>query len=488
MVKFSANQLFSSPFRVLGACIGFTLLMRVLSFFPSVIDHDESTYLVIADAMRQGKVYWKDVIDTKPIGIFGLFAIFQTVFGKSIFILRLITALWIAVSAWMLYLVHRLLLPPSSPEVYNSGPVASGILYILMTSMFTFFGISPNTELYFGLLTITAIWLVIKYRHFGWFFLAGLLLGMGFIIKYVVLFDAIALGLFFIWRQVMNRTTWTWWLARCVLLGIGFLMPLAFTWWYYRQMGMGDTFLFFTFELSGRYFHHPPISGYLTFLLDCFARYLPITFWFMYCASKWRVTGPSLPVLGVLWGLLSLIIVLVPGKFFGHYFIQVMAPMSLLAGSFFDRRRDVSKSIAWMRKPFFIYPALIVLVVLNMGFQKADFIDRRDYPREVAAYLNTLLQPGDILYTGNYHHITYLLTGTASPTPYVHRSLLWDAENIKALNIDQEAELKKILQQNPRFILIGKSLPTDNILSTTLASSYKVIKTFDQKATVYERK
>jgi hypothetical protein len=362
------------------------------------------------------------------------------------------------------------------------------MIYVLMTSMFTFFGVSPNTELFFNLFTITAIWMVIKYRHFIWFFLAGLLLGMGFMIKYVVLFDAIALGLFFIWRQVMERTSWTWWLSRCVGMGIGFLIPLAFTWWYYRQMGMEDTFLFFTFELSGRYFHHPPISDYLVFLLDCFARFLPITIWFVYCASKWRVTGPSLPVLSFLWGGLALIIVLVPGKFFGHYFIQVMAPMSLLAGSFFDRRRDIPKSIAWMRKPVFIYPVLIVLVLVNIGFQKADFIDQRDYPREVAAFLNERLQPGDILYTGNYHHIIYLLTGTSSPTPYVHRSLLWDAENIKALKINQEAELEKILQQKPRFILIGKSMPHHTVLSDALDSSYSVIKTFDQKATVYERR
>lgn len=286
----------------------------------------------------------------------------------------------------------------------------------------------------------------------------------------------------------MDRQPWSWWLSRCILMGIGFLIPLGITWWYYRQMGMEDTFLFYTLELSGRYFHHPPIGNYIIFLLDCFARYLPITFWFIYCAGKWRVTGPSLPVLSVLWGSLTLIIVLVPGKFFGHYFIQVMAPLSLLAGSFFDRRRDVPRSISWMRKPSFIYTAFIALLLVNMGFQKADFIDKRDYPKEVAAYLNEMLQPGDILFTGNYHHIIYLLTGTLSPTPYVHRSLMWDAENIKALKIDQETELKKILQQNPRFIVMGKPIHEDNILSLTLASSYKVIKTFDQKATVYERR
>ena len=45
---------------------GLSLVMRFFSFFPSVMDHDESTYLVIADALRHGDVYLRDVIDTKP--------------------------------------------------------------------------------------------------------------------------------------------------------------------------------------------------------------------------------------------------------------------------------------------------------------------------------------------------------------------------------------------------------------------------------------
>lgn len=488
MRTFSSDTLLSGPLRVLAALTGFAILLRLLSFFPSVIDHDESTYIVIADALRHGKVYWRDVIDTKPIGIFVLFALFQSVFGKSIVVIRMITALWIALTGWMLYLVHRQLLPTSSPGVNNAGPVASGMIYVLMTSLFTFFGVSPNTELFFNLFTIIAIWMVLRHQGVVWFFLAGLLIGMGFMIKYVVLFDAIALGLFFIWQQMRAGKSWAYWLSRCMVMGFGFGIPVLLTWWYYRQLGMEDTFRFFTFELSGRYFHHPPLGEYLVFLLDCFARYLPITFWFLYCAGKWRVTGPSLPVLSVLWGTLALVIVLVPGKFFGHYFIQVMAPLSLLAGSFFDRRRALPPAIGWMRKPIVLYPLLSILVLVNMFFQKKDFIDQRDYPKEVAAYLKEIMQSGDILYTGNYHHIIYLLTGTESPTPYVHRSLLWDKENLHALNLDQASELEKILNQHPRFVLIGKPIPADNILATTLASSYSLIKTFDQKATVYERK
>ncbi|HQW03396.1 MAG TPA: hypothetical protein PLR30_13010, partial [Saprospiraceae bacterium] len=80
----SASAQLSTPYqplRILAMLTGLSLVMRLFSFFPSVMDHDESTYLVIADALRHGDVYLRDVIDTKPIGIFTLLAIFQMLFG-----------------------------------------------------------------------------------------------------------------------------------------------------------------------------------------------------------------------------------------------------------------------------------------------------------------------------------------------------------------------------------------------------------------------
>ncbi|MFM8362558.1 MAG: hypothetical protein ACKOA4_07660 [Haliscomenobacter sp.] len=71
---------------------GIAVALRILSFFRTVIDHDESTYLVIADAVRQGAIYWVDAIDVKPPGIFWLYALLQTLFGKAIFTMRLFAA------------------------------------------------------------------------------------------------------------------------------------------------------------------------------------------------------------------------------------------------------------------------------------------------------------------------------------------------------------------------------------------------------------
>jgi len=487
----SASAQLSTPYqplRILAMLTGLSLVMRFFSFFPSVMDHDESTYLVIADALRHGDVYLRDVIDTKPIGIFTLLAIFQMLFGKSIILFRIITAIWIALTAWMLYLAHRELIKDSPGYKHNAGPVASGVIYVFIISIFTFYGISPNTEHFFNLFTITALFLILRYQGLLWLFLAGVLLGLGFMIKYVVLFDALALGLFYLWRQVSAGKKWMYWFSRCALMAIGFIIPFLCVWMYYRQLGMEETFMFFSFELSGRYIINPPWYEYIRYVMDGLLRFLPVTVWFVFCSWHWRATGISLPLLSWLWGGLVIIIILLPGKLFAHYFIQFMLPFSLLAGSFFDPRRSPGRPYGWMRKPSIGYPILAILIIVNVAFQKSDYAAKKDHAAEAAQYLNTQLQPGDQLYTANAPQIIYLLTGTQSPTPYVHPSLIWDKNNSTALGIDRDEEWNKILAQEPRFILIKDNLKPDNPILPALDTAYQQVQTFGKELVLFERR
>ena len=474
-------------FEVLGIFVGLSLIMRVLSFFPSVIDHDESTYILIGNAVLHGKVYLRDVIDTKPIGIFGLYAIFQLLFGKSILVMRLITAVWIALTAWMIYHVHGQLSGQTTDQHLNAAPVASGVIYIFMTSVFIFFGLSPNTELFFTLFTIIALYLLLRHESFVWIFLAGFLFGLGFLIKYVVVFDAFAIGFFYLWIQVKKGQKWSYWFSRCALMAMGFTIPFALLWWYYAQLGMSETFRFFTFELSGKYFIDSSWTANIIFILDCLMRFFPVTLWFFYCTWYWRTTGKEMPILAWGWSISVMIIILLPGKLFYHYFIQMMLPLSLLAGSFFDHRRILKPVLSWMRNPKIGYPLIFTAMVAILFFQKKDFIDKRDYPKEVAAWLNERLQPGDKIYTGNYQQIIYHLTGKESLTPYIHSSLIWDAENNRALGIDRAEECQKILDQKPRFILLNKKLPKDNPMLPVLQSDYKQLMLFDKQLYIYER-
>ncbi len=457
------------------------LLMRFLSFFPSVIDHDESTYILIADAIREGKIYLIDVVDTKPVGIFLLFGFFQSIFGESILAIRILTTLWIALTALGIHKVHE------SLGGVGQAPFASGVIYLVMTSIYTFYGISPNTELFFNLFTVIALWLLLQKPRTGHFFLAGLCLGAGFIIKFVVLFDALAFGVFFLWKAIKEK----WVLRQAVVLSIacilGFAIPFASIFAYYWLNGYGSQFLFYTFEVSGNYFIERHWLDFIEFIFQAFARYAIVSFFFFYVLFDRSVPMREFKTLIILWSVFVFYIMLVPGKLFAHYFIQFMLPFSMLAGSFFDARRPLRGFLAKVFAPKIGYPVLVVIMIVNTLFQKKDYLEKPDYAAQIADYLDDRLKPEDVIYTGNYHQIIYHLLDKESPTPFVHRSLLWDVENVEALELNQNKELNKIMQQEPRYVIYQGDLPLQLDFGKTMQQDYQIIKSFPREINVYER-
>lgn len=458
-----------------------TLVMRFLSFFPSVINHDESTYILIADAIRSGKMYLIDIVDTKPVGIFLIFGCLQTLFGTSILMIRIVTALWIVFTAFGLYRVHLQL------RGEGQAPFASGLIYIVLTSIFTNYGVSPNTELFFNLFTILALELLLKPAQTTRFFLAGLLLGFGFIIKYVVLFDTLAFAGFFLWKALKEKWAWQQALSLAVACGLGFALPFASVFSFYWSHGFGQRFLFYTFEVSGNYFIDRPFIDFVKFVAESFGRYFFVSFFFFYSLLDRSLRLNEFKVLILLWSLSILYIILAPGKLFSHYFIQFMLPFSLMAGSFFDSRRVLKGILPKAFAPKTGYAILLLMVIANIIFQKKDYIDKPDYPTQIADYLDNKVNPEDVIYTGNYHQIIYHLLNEESPTPFIHRSLLWDEENVEALGLDQNQELKKIMKQHPKYVIYQGALPLDLEFGKTVKRQYQLVKRFPKQINIYER-
>lgn len=457
------------------------IVLRFLSFFPSVVNHDESTYIVIADAILKGHTYFVDYVDTKPVGVFLLMAAFKLLLGKSIFLYRMMATLWLTLTAFFLYKVQR------NWGASERVGIASGVIYLFLNSLFTFYGVSPNTETYFNLFTIVSLWLMLR-RRGGWeYFLAGLILGLGFLIKYVVAFDGLAFGLFLLVEHLRSRKAFWPFLGRAVLLAVGFFLPVTLLYLHYHLMGEGATFLFHSFMVSGRYPHVTTLWRYIKFPLDFFLRFLPVTV-FYFLVLFHRRTPDDLRFFGALWSACVLTVVLMPGNFFGHYFIQFMLPFSFVAAWIFSwPKEEIPRWLRWLFRRKVGYSLLGLLVVVNFFLQKKDYIDKPDYPRIVARYLEERLAPGDRIYTGNYAQIIYHLLDRESPVKYLHPSLFWKPEHIHALEIDVDREVAKLRKAAPRFVLVRDTLPDDR-LDDWLADKYRLAKVFEEKnVLVYER-
>jgi 4-amino-4-deoxy-L-arabinose transferase-like glycosyltransferase len=457
------------------------ILLRWGTFFPSVINHDESTYFLIGKGLLEGQTYLVDSYDTKPVGIFLIYALFSWLGGGSIFFARIFATLTVGLTA---YLIYRLGLKTShQPTV----AWAAGIGYLLLTSVFKYYGLSPNTELFFNPFTLGALLLVWGAgRRWSHFVFAGLLLGMGFMIKYVVAADALAIGLYLLWKGWQEQKLVRAVFLECLPLTLVFFVPLLFSYLYYSSIGQSETFLFYTFEVTGRYPVEASWSTRLLFTLAFFGRYFPFTLLAIFAVRERLPQDRRWQNFLLLWLACVTVMTLLPGKTFGHYQIQIMPPLALLAATWFQQER---RQQAWLRqlpgrwmKAFLVVSCVGISIGLFFYYQ-----NKLDGPRVIAAELKERLQAGELVYTGNYHHIVYPLLGQRSLTPYVHSSLLFYEHHAEALEIDLEREAANILAQHPRYVLLRTVYP-DNALTKSIFTHYQITDTLPDKVLLLEPK
>jgi 4-amino-4-deoxy-L-arabinose transferase-like glycosyltransferase len=468
---------------ILGLFILLAIGLRFFSFYPMVIDHDESTYLVIAQEMLKGKIYWVDLFDTKPPGIFIVYSVLIGIAGKSIFFIRLLVAVWIALTAWGIFHLSKKWLST------GPGPWFAGVAYIVMTSMFTYFGVSPNTELFFAGFSVLALLIV---WHYPWqwvaFVLAGLSLGIGLAIKQVVLFDALPLGLFLLWRIIQDRVHI---MERLLKLGVltlcSFIPTLAIAFWYYNQ-GYWEQFYFHQFVVPGRYPADNEWWDMTKFFIDYFIRFFPITILVLYVLIKTRrMAIPELAFLK-LWAGFTILAAVIPGNIFYHYYIQAMPPFVLLAG--FAFHPDIPREGIWQRvlSTRSGWIVLGLLSVITIYFQKKDYFDKPDHRRFIHNYIKEKKQKDVSIYTGDGHYqILYFSLNDDPPVAYPHPSLLWKDKHQENFEMDVDAEYKKVMDEKPDYCIFD-ARRDHGIFDPFLAKYYDVVDTFNREVVFYEIK
>lgn len=444
---------------------------RFSSFFPSVLDHDESTYMIIGRDILHGKSLYVDDIDSKPVGIFLIYALMQLIFGYSIFLKRLFVSIIVGLTSWLLKKV--------SVKFFQNERVAiaSGLIYIFYNSIWTKIGVSPNTETFFNLFTIGALLLFFtKDKVHYW--VAGLLLGLGFIIKYLVLFDFIAISSFFLFLD-LKKNNWkisSKQITPYILSGVGFAMPFLLVNIYFYLGDHFEAFRFITYEFPERYRVGTTLLNYILLFLDFLARFLPVSYLLFYAIfiNKFVFKGWQKQFF-IYWIIAILIAIYLPGKQFTHYAIQLMLPFSLVAAVAFhpDFKFDKFTSKLYTGKTSVIL--LVILITVLQGISVVSKVSDPRKPRKIAEYLEKNMGKDDTVYLSNSSHIVYYLLKRESPTPYVHATILSNPLLSHAFNVDPETEIERIFAEKPQFVVVK---PPFEIVEEAVSANYKLDTTF----------
>ena len=459
--------------RVAAGFLLAVLVTRLPTFFRSVMDWDESLYFLVAEQWRQGHLPYTAIWDNKPIGIYGLFALFQEGFGDRVVSIRIASVLFISIAAFTIFRI-ALRVPLGGPAARRNAALFAGIAYIVCSLSND--GLAANTEIFMVCFTALAVLGALAGRAF----LAGLLFGLAFMTKYVVLFEAPALA--FALLALHGSTGWKAALRPGLAMLCGAALPLLATMALYLGTGHFHAWLEDSVLANFRRVALPiSLPGARYIFLAELRRWSPLflltlAMLAMAALSVRRVLARRVATLAerfnlflALWFLGGCLGVASAKSFFDHYFLQILpvmcvslAWMLLAAAPLLERLPRAGRALLLafiLALPVAagagaITAAASPVIALGHG----HFALRRDTPARIAAAIGPVLAgapprgSGDV-YVFDYQPIIYSLVNRAPPTPYAFPSVLIHRQLAHVAQVHATREIRRILSGNPEFII-----------------------------------
>ena len=425
------------------------LAIRALGFLPSVVDWDESLYLIQAREWLHGGWPLVAAWDMHPIGAPAMFTAAMALLGPGLFAIRLLGVISVAATGWGLFLAIR----------RAGGAPCTGYAAALLYAGHSMIqgGVSVNGELLLAPFTTAAIALAINAaptwpRLLG----IGLLVGWAMLIKPVAAPEGcLAFALLvgparwrgeLSWRRLAGFAAA--YAALCALPTLGFGVI-------YAARGQLDAYLDGSFFAPFRYAQGAAMGDAAWRIAATIGH---LAWLFLLGGAALIRAGRTAPVrIGLLWLAAASLAVAGPAQFFAHYFLIWLPPLCLLAAC---GAQALAQHFRW---PATALALLIGLVALDPW--RADTATRLsrgpalfapDVPAQIAAVIAADLPPGGSIFIPNYQPVIYVLAGAAIPTRFPFPIHLTGAYARLAGN-STDGEVDRILATRPRYIVVDRS-------------------------------
>jgi 4-amino-4-deoxy-L-arabinose transferase-like glycosyltransferase len=440
-----------------------TFAFRALGFLAAVIDTDEGLYLVQAREWLRGGWPYLAVWDMHPVGAPGLIALGFLVFGESIASVRLLGALAAAATGTLLF---RALVLAGGGRLAG---LTAGLLYVAYSIAHN--GAATNTENLFAPFVTAGYALALlsarqaleagRVPGAGRVFGMGLCFGMALWVKQLVVPEAALAFLGLAGVLLARRLAGVARLAALALaFGAGCALPTALTALAYALRGELAAFIEANVTVPLLYpgTENPEAAVMLRLLL---AGLLPLAWLLVAAAAALAVARRSrrgwLAVAGLGWFLAASAGVLLPGKFYSHYFLMLLPPLCLTAAlglPVLAARFTPGGGRAAVLAAVVLIASMPVLASYSATARAGFALRRPDPPRVVAAELRRLLPPGETAFLVNYEPAVYFLADLTPPT----RMPFWlqlTGRFGDAFTWRSDPELDRVLAARPYLMVIS---------------------------------
>ena len=363
--------------------IAVVVILRAPTLLPSMYTIDEAYYSTIANEMLDGGAVYRTAVDTKPPGMYYIYAgVFQLAGRNNLFAVHLLAMFVVAATALVLRRIGA--------RVADDWAGAwSGIAYaVFVHAYWPWDTLGANSEIFASLplaLGVLAFLQGQKKPSWALMFLSGALVGVAALIRQPsavnlgVMLACLAYGWLILRAQSFARV-----LAAASGILIGFVAVIgALAWCCQLQGNLHDAYLW-TWAFAIRYVESETTLGYVlqrlvtvhlaVILLSGLLWYFGIWQVVETLRSFWRRRAVSAEaVLLILWLVLSYLAIFVGWRFPGHYHLAVLPPLSILAGQAFSRfvaeeRRSPQPRWRWIRTGIIGAAALPAIAFLIVAF------------------------------------------------------------------------------------------------------------------------
>jgi 4-amino-4-deoxy-L-arabinose transferase-like glycosyltransferase len=377
------NLLRATPMTSAGliAILALTFYLRLL-YFGQIIDADVGNLGYLAWRMAEGEILIDLEGPGKPPLYFMLYAVFIRLFGASVLGLKMFGTIFVLMAVLAVYWVANQaygkkvgLLAALLFGVFSSGPMVEGG--------------TVNLETVLHLPYILAIGLFIKAsmsRQLRWYFLAGLCAALATLLKQVggvLFFIFLCYGIYEWWRKPPSLSK-NQLFSRYLLVGAGALLPVigVISFYYFHGYTLNqlyDSMLGSNLRYIQRAHEYTSVLMYFSssmkgILPENGLLWLGTMFAAAYIGWRiWRNKGQASDRVLLWWTFWSFAVLWVTGTFFAHYFLQIIAPFSVLTAYGIGASWKLAKSLSSLSR--FVAKGVwtILLVIMVIFFIKTDY-------------------------------------------------------------------------------------------------------------------
>lgn len=454
------------------------ILLRIPSFFEPYYYGDEMIYLALGEGIRQGVPLYSGLHDNKPPLLYLTAAI-----SGNVFIFKALLAAFNLLAIYLFWKLTKILFPKK-----DRLSTVSTLIFGIFSTLPLLEGNIANAENFMIVPVLFAIiYAFTRKDNLKNMFLVGVLFSLGSLFKIVAAFDI--LGLVAFWLIFTKKEDFILFVKKIFFLSLGFIIPISLTFvWYYFRGALSEYVIAAYLQNFGYLSSWKRSTVEVPFLVKNAPLLIRfgITLFGFFVLWLLRNKLSKQFIFVTAWLLATLFAVTLSERPYPHYFLQSLAPVSILFGMLFTLK-NVEQSLTVIPLtlalfvPFYFKFWYYQTVPYYDRFIKfaTNQITREEYFNKFSPQLLNNYQIADFLAKtakkedkvfvwSNDSSAIYSLSRRLPPTKYVADYHFRDFST-------EEMTIEELKKSMPKFIVVTPNSYPFESLNVFLAENYYII-------------